>query len=99
MLKKKIFRQSFIEKVMNRKVPCSYFFVLKINNYICLFLGLRKKILELIMTAFDENAIELDNLLDKEDSFNNLVNEITCQWKYILSINFELLMIDSCYMT
>jgi hypothetical protein len=31
------------------------------------------------MAASDENAIELDNLLDKEDSFNNLVNEITCQ--------------------
>jgi hypothetical protein len=30
------------------------------------------------MAASDENAIELDNLLDKEDSFNNLVNETTC---------------------
>ena len=46
----------------------------------------KKKLLELTMAASDENALELDNLLDKEDSFNNLVNEITCQWKYIMSI-------------
>jgi hypothetical protein len=51
------------------------------------------------MAASDETAIELNNLLDKEDSFNNLVNETTCQLKYSLSINFELLMIDSCCMT
>jgi hypothetical protein len=31
------------------------------------------------MAASDENALELDNLLYKEDSFNNLVNEISCQ--------------------
>ena len=37
---KKFLDKDFIEKVMNRKVPCSYFFVLKINNYICLFLGM-----------------------------------------------------------
>jgi hypothetical protein len=37
----------------------------------------KKKLLELTMAASDENAIELDNLLDKEDSFNTLVNEIT----------------------
>ena len=29
------------------------------------------------MAASDENALEFDNLLDKEDSFNNLVNEIS----------------------
>ena len=59
----------------------------------------KKKLLELTMAASDENALELDNLLDKEDSFNNLVNETTCQLKYIFSINFELLMSGSCYMT
>ena len=59
----------------------------------------KKKLLELTLAASDENAIELNNLLDKEDSFNNLVNETTCQLKYSLSINFELLMIDSCCMT
>jgi len=65
-----------------------------------LFISLNSKIklLELTMAASYENAIEL-NLLDKEDSFNNLVNETTCQLKYSLSINFELLMIDSCCMT
>ena len=31
------------------------------------------------MAASDENALELDTLLDKEDSFNNLFNEISCQ--------------------
>jgi hypothetical protein len=40
----------------------------------------KKKLLELTMAASDENALELDNLLDKEDSFNNLINEISCQW-------------------
>jgi hypothetical protein len=63
-----------------------------------ILLNSKKKLLELTMAASDENAIEL-NLLDKEDSFNNLVNETTCQLKYSLSINFELLMIDSCCMT
>jgi hypothetical protein len=35
----------------------------------------KKKLLELTMAASDENALELDNPLDKEDSFNTLVNE------------------------
>ena len=64
---------------MNRKVPCSYFFVLKINNYLFISWNVKKKLLELTMTASDENALELDNILDKEDSFNNLINEISCQ--------------------
>jgi hypothetical protein len=37
----------------------------------------KKKVLELIMAASYENALEFDTLLDKEDSFNNLVNEIS----------------------
>jgi hypothetical protein len=76
LLHKKFLDKDFIEKVMNRKVPCSYFFVLKINNYICFISwNAKKKLLELTMAASDENALKLDNLLDKEDSFNTLVNE------------------------
>lgn len=41
--RKKFLGKDFIEKVMNHKVSCSYFFVVKINNYICLFLGMRRK--------------------------------------------------------
>ena len=37
----------------------------------------RKKLLELTMAATEGNSLELDNLLDKEDPFDNLVNEIS----------------------
>jgi len=37
----------------------------------------RKKLLELTMTASDWNSLELDNIPDKEDPFDNLVNEIS----------------------
>jgi hypothetical protein len=37
----------------------------------------RKKLLELTMTASDWNSLELDNIADKEDPFDNLVNEIS----------------------
>ena len=37
----------------------------------------RKKLLELAMAASDENPLGLDNLIDKENLFDNLVNEIS----------------------
>ena len=37
----------------------------------------RKKLLELTMTASDWNSLELDNLADNEDPFDNLINEIS----------------------
>jgi hypothetical protein len=38
----------------------------------------RKKLLELTMAAESEdNYLELNNLIDKEDPFDNLVNEIS----------------------
>ena len=37
----------------------------------------RKKLLELTMAATEGNSLELDNLIDKEDPFDNLVNEIS----------------------
>jgi hypothetical protein len=51
----------------------------KINNFIYLLYGMRrKKLLELTMAAeSEENYQELNNLIDKEDPFNNLVNEIS----------------------
>jgi hypothetical protein len=33
--------------------------------------------MELTMAATEGNFLELDNLLDKEDPFDNLVNEIS----------------------
>ncbi|HEX7141278.1 MAG TPA: hypothetical protein VF222_02245 [Nitrososphaeraceae archaeon] len=33
--------------------------------------------MELTMAATERNSLELDNLLDKEDPFDNLVNEIS----------------------
>jgi hypothetical protein len=38
----------------------------------------RKKLSELTMTAaLKDNYLELNNLIDKEDPFDNLVNEIS----------------------
>ncbi|MGZ5484561.1 MAG: hypothetical protein ACXW0J_00935 [Nitrososphaeraceae archaeon] len=37
----------------------------------------RKKLIELTMAATEGNSLELDNLLDKEDPFDNLVNDIS----------------------
>lgn len=38
----------------------------------------RKKILELTMAAASEDSyLELNNMIDKEDPFDNLVNEIS----------------------
>ena len=38
----------------------------------------RKKLLELTMdTALEDNYLELNSLIDKDDPFDNLVNEIS----------------------
>ena len=37
----------------------------------------RKKLIELTMAAMEGHSLELDNLLDKEDPFDNLVNDIS----------------------
>ena len=38
----------------------------------------RKKLLELTMsTASEDNYLELNNLIDKEDPFDNLIKEIS----------------------
>ena len=37
----------------------------------------RKKLIELTMAATEGHSLELDNLLDKEDPFDNLVNDIS----------------------
>ena len=38
----------------------------------------RKKLLELTMsTALEDNYLELNNLIDKEDPFDNLIKEIS----------------------
>ena len=37
----------------------------------------KKKLLEFTMAATEGNSLELDNLLDKEDPFDNLVIDIS----------------------
>lgn len=51
----------------------------KIYNFLNLCNGMRrKKLLELTMTtALEDNYLELNNLIDKEDPFDNLVKEIS----------------------
>lgn len=51
----------------------------KIYNFLYLFNGMkRKKLLELTMaTALEDNYLKLNSLIDKEDPFDNLVNEIS----------------------
>lgn len=51
----------------------------KIYNFLNLCNGMRrKKLLELTMTtALEDNYLELNSLIDKEDPFDNLVNEIS----------------------